>query len=74
MLRFLWHWLFHWMRPWCRYWGQDYTHYYLCKCGKAFKVLFGWREERGWFMDIEKADAEAMRKFREEVRRDIQTL
>lgn len=71
---FWWHWLFHWMRPWTKHFSQDVTRYYLCKCGKAFTVTSGWRKDSGRFRNTEETDVGEMRKFRDEVARDIRTL
>ena len=74
MLRFLWHWLFHGMRSAHEHWERDLTITYLCKCGKAFVVVRGWREDRKWFTHIKETDGKEAEKFIDAVRRDAQTL
>ncbi len=74
MWRFLWHWLFHRMRLKYENLAQDYTYYYLCKCGKAFTITMGWREGRKWFMDFAPADADKVKKFIQDVADDVRTL
>ncbi len=73
MWRFWWHSLIHRMpRVYSRI-GIDVRDYYLCKCGKAWRVTSGWRRGQG-FTTYEEVDPGPIREFKKAVAKDVATL